>query len=234
MICISMAGLRIGIDNQYPLERLLAGWESQDPPDFTVRATEAELDREDRGRGLSRSYLESICVYRRIAEELPDWGAFVIHGAAVARQGRAYLFTAPSGTGKTTHIRQWLARFPDAWVLNGDKPVLREGPEGFLVCGTPWRGKERLGCPGELPLQGICLLGRGAENRIRPAGVQELVNFLMKQTYPPKVPRHMLRFLELLDRCCRSVPVWAMDCTISQEAAELAWETMKPSYTELP
>lgn len=228
MICISMAGLRIGIDNQHSLDRYLAGWESPETPDFTVRATEAELDREDQGRGMSRSYLEFICVYRRIAEELPDWGAFVIHGAAVAREGRAYLFTAPSGTGKTTHIRQWLARFPDAWVLNGDKPVLRQSPEGFLVCGTPWRGKEGLGRSGALPLQGVCLLRRGEENRIRPAEAQELVNFLMKQTYPPKIPGHMLRFLELLDQCCRSVPVWAMDCTISPQAAELAWETMKP------
>ena len=228
MICISMAGLRIGIDNQYELGKFLAGWETRESPDFTVRVREEELDREDGGKGHSRRYLEYICAYRHIAEELPARDAFVIHGAAVVREGRAYLFTAPSGTGKTTHIRQWLARYSDAWVLNGDKPVLRWSPEGFLVCGTPWRGKEGLGCPGEVPLQGICLLGRGSENRIRPAAPEELVPFLMRQSYRPREPLGMKQFLTLLDRCCCQTPVWIMDCTVSPQAAELAWETMKP------
>ena len=229
MICISMAGLRIGIDNQYPLERLLAGWECQGPPDFTVRATEAELDREDRGRGLSRSYLESICVYRHIAEQLPDWGAFVIHGAAVARQGRAYLFTAPSGTGKTTHARLWHYGFEGrAWYLNGDKPILRRTEAGFTVCGTPWRGKEGYGVNAERPIQGICLLRRGEENRIAPAEPGELAGFLTRQIYLPRDSRRLEKALELLDACCGAVPIWSMSCTLNAKAAQMAWEAMRP------
>ena len=233
MITIAMAGLRVAIDNVHDLSPQLREWITQGSPDFTVRVTQQELDREDRGEGLSEAQRELICVYRQIAERLPDYDAFVFHGAALVMDGRCYLFTAPSGTGKTTHAVLWAAAFPHrVWILNGDKPIIRRGPEGFLVCGTPWRGKESMGVPGELPPQGLCLLRRGRENRIAPAAGSELVNFLMQQIYLPRDPARLAKFMDLLDSFCREVPTYIMDCNISLDAPKIAWEAMRPKRAE--
>ena len=178
-------------------------------------------------------YLEYICAYRHIAERLPAWDAFVCHGAAVAMDGRAYLFTAPSGTGKTTHARLWCRRFGDrAWILNGDKPILRRTPEGFFACGTPWQGKENYGVNAELPIQGVCLLSRGETNRIERGSAVDMMRFLTKQVYFPKVQRHMERMVSLLDEFCSTVPTWVLRCNMDVEAAEVAWEAMRPKPEE--
>lgn len=230
MIKIQLAGITIGIENQYNFRSRIWDWRYRSKPDFVVRVSPEELEREDRGRGMAPEYLEFVCAYRHIAEQLPDYDAFVFHGAAVAMDGRAYLFTAPSGTGKTTHATLWKEHFGwPVWYLNGDKPILRRRPDGsFLAFGTPWRGKEGWGVNASLPVQSICLLHRGEENRIVPAEPEESVRFLLRQIYLPQEEAHMKKLLALVDECCRTVPTWSMQCTISEEAAALAYEAMKP------
>lgn len=229
MITVQLAGVNVGIENQYDLTHRVRDWLTEAQPDFTVRVSPEELAREDKGRGLSAEYLEFICAYRHIAERMPDYGAFVFHGAAVVVDDLAYLFTAPSGTGKTTHVQLWrYILAPRAWILNGDKPILRRTDAGFTVCGTPWRGKENHGENAERPIRGICLLRRGSENRIAPAEPVELVRFLTRQIYIPRDSMRADRLLKLLDDCCRTVPIWSMSCTYGLQAAHVAYEAMRP------
>ena len=229
MITIRLAGVNVGIESNYDLTPRLEGWITDAAPDFTVTVDPHELKGENRGRGLAPDYLDFICAYRHIAERMPAYGAFVCHGSVVAMDGRAYLFTAPSGTGKTTHTQLWLRRFGDrAWILNGDKPIFRRTDEGFLACGTPWRGKEDYGVNAELPVQGICFLGRGEENRIEPGSAADMMRFLSKQIYFPKQARRMGMLLELLDEFCTTVPIWALRCNMDLEAAEVSYEAMRP------
>lgn len=99
-------------------------------PDLSVRVTPADIAHE---RELSPDdeewaddYLETLVVLRRIAEFAPSRDTLLMHGAVIEYDGRAYLFTAPSGTGKSTHIRLWRRFLGDAvQVVNGDKPLVR-------------------------------------------------------------------------------------------------------------
>lgn len=233
MITIRLAGVNVGIESTHDLTPRLTGWITDAAPDFTVSVNPRELKREDMGRGLAPDYLEYICAYRHIAERMPTYDAFVCHGSVVAMDGRAYLFTAPSGTGKTTHTQLWLRRFEGrAWILTGDKPILRRTPEGFLACGTPWRGKEDYGVNEELPVQGICLLDRGEKNEIEPAGSADMMRFLSRQIYFPKDTEHMIQLLALLDAFCSTVPTWTMRCNMDLEAAEVSYEAMRPKPKE--
>lgn len=226
MINLDMAGLVVGIDNHFDLSPWVGEWLTEREPDFTVRLENQDISPEDVRKPLPMNYLEFTNVYRKIAERLPEYDAFVFHGAAVALGGKAYLFAAPSGTGKTTHSLQWLSRYPEAWILNGDKPILRRFAQGFWVCGTPWRGKERAGGPGMLPLGGLCFLSRGREDRIRPVQGPAALNRLMRQCYLPQDPAQMERFLPLLEAFSRQTPCWALECTISTHAAEVAHDAM--------
>lgn len=229
MITIRIADVNVGIDNQYDLRPWLKGWITDAAPAFTVRALPEDLVREDAGRGIPPAYLEFICVYRYIAERMPDYQAFVFHGAAIAMDGLAYLFTAPSGTGKTTHAQMWRYRWEGrAYFLSGDKPILQRTPEGFRVCGTPWRGKEGYGVNETLPLQGLCLLRRGTENRIRRAEPGEMIRFLAQQIYMPWDSARAEKLLTLLDELCTVVPTWSMDCILDNDASMISYEAMRP------
>ena len=91
-----------------------------------------------------------------------------MHGAVVAWKNQGYLFTAPSGTGKSTHLALWKKYLGDqAEVINGDKPILKVTEDEVWVYGTPWAGKEQWQVNKKVALKGICFLERGEKNSIQ-------------------------------------------------------------------
>ena len=148
MFCIDLAGFPIAINNKFGFVKALCrNYLTEKEPIFEVEAEEWEIDREiSADIAPEAPYAESIVVYRKIAERLPELGALVFHGAVIALPDGCYAFTARSGVGKTTHIMNWLNRFGDeVHILNGDKPILKVEGEKIFACGTPWQGKEDLG-----------------------------------------------------------------------------------------
>ena len=144
--------------------------------------------------------------------------------------GYAYAFTAKSGVGKSTHTALWLKNGPNARVLNGDKPLYRLEDDGSLtVFGTPWNGKENWGENISAPLAAICFIERGVENSIRRADEEDAVARLMHQLYLRGSRDSVTKQLILMDALVRGVPYFVLACNISDEAALLAWNTMRKS-----
>ena len=196
-------------------------------------AREQELLRQEaleeglRPRQFPDPFLERSLIQRKLAEELLGEDILLFHGSTVAVDGKAYLFTAHCGTGKSTHTRLWRQRFGDrAVMVNDDKPFLRFSDAGILACGAPWSGKHGLDSNISVPLQGICLLTRGTENRIRSMGADEALPMLKQQAFQPVSPEKMPKCRELVLRLADRVPLWHMECTRDPQAAEIAWEAM--------
>lgn len=228
MITIKIADLNVQIDNRFHyIERQCRAYQSDEAPDFTVAAAPDELEQERQFGSFNDGYLESICVYRAIARRLPEYDAAVFHAAVVELDGRAFAFTAPSGTGKTTHIRLWQERFGEQMrILNGDKPILRLLDGVIYAYGTPWRGKENYGCNGRARLDGICRLERGEQNRIVPLAPSALPETLLHQMYLPKDSRAVDRTLSLIEQIALRVPAFSLQCNMKPEAAELSSRTL--------
>lgn len=216
----------------YPQIRLLcADYLCEDGvPEYSIRVTEQEIRREQPESlpAFRVDYLETLAIYRKLADWMMDQDTVLLHGSAVAMQGRSYLFTAPSGTGKSTHTRLWREVFgSEAVMINDDKPLLKIEKNRVTVYGTPWNGKHRLGNNISAPLQGICVLRQGSDNSIRRMKKKEAFQSLFNQIYRPfEEPEKMLRLLSMMDELLE-IPVWQMDCTISTEAAVLAYNTMR-------
>lgn len=156
---------------------------------------------------------------------LIDYQGLMLHSSAVVVDGRAYLFSAVSGTGKSTHTQRWLEMFGDrAYVLNDDKPALRLIDGVWHACGTPWSGKHDVSRPECVPLQGIAMLSRGETNHIEPYRGAGVVFEMLTQTIRPKDKRDEL--LELLDQLVTQVPVWKLHCNMDPEAALVAYNAM--------
>ena len=170
--------------------------------------------------------LEGTAIHRKIAEQLPLYDAVVFHGSAVAVDGRAYLFTARSGVGKTTHSRLWLKNIENSYIVNGDKPVLRLMNGQVYACGTPWTGKEQLGCNEMVPLSAICLLERGETNSIREIGFSEAFPVLLNQTYHPAGREAMTATLDMIKKIGSLVRFYRLSCNMEPEAAIVSYEGM--------
>ena len=209
------------------------------PADFLVQTDMADIAfereksaREDKLEGLpvrsySDQYLETIAVQRKIVEELFAYNTLLFHGSVIAVDGRAYLFTAKSGTGKSTHTRLWREVFGSrAVMVNDDKPLLGITAEGILAYGTPWNGKHHLGENICVPLKAICILERGTENRIRDISPKEALTMLVQQSNRPRNPRLMGKYLELLDTMTRQTAFYRLECNMELDAARLAHEVM--------
>lgn len=178
-------------------------------------------------REILEVYLERTAVQRKLAEQLFDRGVLVFHGSVVAVDGQGYLFTAKSGTGKSTHTRFWRETFGDrAVMVNDDKPFLRLTETGVLVYGSPWNGKHGLGNNICVPLKAICILERGEANQIRPITGQEAAMMLFQQSNRPLNPRKMPIYMDLIDQLSKKTAFYRMQCTLDPDAARIAYEEM--------
>lgn len=230
MFVVTLADIPIGIDNRFSfVERQCRGFMTPDrTPAFTVSVTGDEIAEEKKNGSFSDGYCESICVYRKICETIPDQNVFLMHASVIGVDGFGYAFAAPSGTGKSTHTALWLKNIPGARVINGDKPLCRVCGDGRVtVYGTPWNGKENWGGNQSAELAGICFLERGAENAIRPASEDEAVSRMLRQLLLRGSRESVDRQLILMDALMRAVPFYVLACNISDEAALLSYRTMK-------
>ena len=200
--------------------------DSEQEPDMYVAVTEQEILAEQvPDVQHSPGYLESLAIYRKIAEHLADFDGFLAHGAVIAKDGHAYMFCAPSGTGKTTHVRLWQELYPDALMVNGDKPIIRKKGDKWMAYGTPWAGKEGMQTNTGVPLCGICTLQRGQINRISPIDPEQRLTALARHVYFPHDAR-AAKTVSLVAVACSAIPMYSLYCNISQDAAQLSYQTM--------
>ncbi|MBR5279876.1 MAG: hypothetical protein IKU26_02785 [Clostridia bacterium] len=202
--------------------------------EISVDLSDIEMERSKETEGhFSDGYLESLAFYRKFAEKAIEFDCFLFHGSALSVDGECYLFGAPSGTGKSTHSALYRKLFGDRVVMvNDDKPLIRRINNVYYVYGTPWDGKHRLSSNIAVPLKGICFLKQGPNNAIRPLSIFEALGASLGQTYRPTESVAMSGVLNLTQQMLGTIPVFELVCTISMEAAELSYRTMKGARIE--
>lgn len=237
---MEIAGIVIRVDPLYESTReYCRAYLTTSQPEFSVAVTTLELEQEQclleqeaveqglRVRRFKEPSLERSFIQRRVADFLISRNILLLHGSAVSVDGEGYLFTAPCGTGKSTHTRLWRDYFGDrATMVNDDKPFLKITSNGVTVCGSPWTGKHGLGNNISVPLSGICLLRRGIDNRIQSSTRENLVLFLREQLHTPIDPTLLPKMFEMVDTLTELVPLWEMSCNKNVEAAKLSYDAM--------
>ena len=198
------------------------------PQDITFERVTAEQEREIEGlpKKVFRDHvLERTALQRKIAEKLFEYNTLLFHGSVIAVDGQAYLFTAKSGTGKSTHTRLWRKKFGDrAVMINDDKPLLKICDNQVMVCGTPWDGKHRLNTNCIVPLKAICILERGEENHITPISAGQALPMLFQQSHRPA---NIAKYMDLINDITALMPFYALRCNMDISAAEIAYEAMR-------
>lgn len=221
------------------VHKLCAEYKNEEIPEFTLLIEQKEIDFEREKsmsedikegipvRNFSDSYLETLAVYRKLCEILIDKGIILFHGSVIAVDGQGYLFTAKSGTGKSTHTRLWREYFGDkAVMVNDDKPLIRITDTEVIVYGTPWDGKHRLSTNTSVPLKAICILKRGAENEIHKISKKEAYPMLLQQTHRPRDMKKMRTVLNLIDKLSENTGLYKLYCNMNPDAVTTAYNGM--------
>ena len=225
-----IAGLNIAMEPVYreTIDRLQPYLSDGGAVDFTVTVDAAEFaafsvqspipNRPDLDEG---PYLYTqIC--RKI---LAEYDGFFFHSSALEMDGGGYLFSALSGTGKSTHTRNWRRRFGDrVTMINDDKPIIRKIDGAFYVCGTPRMGKSDIGCNRTAPIKAVYILQRGEENRAQRISPGAVFKQLLEATLLPKTRDNMQKLLDLFNDLFSQVPLFLLTCTKDEEAAQVAYD----------
>lgn len=216
-------------------------------PEISVNISREEIDRErlkhpeiqfehikvSKNVAITYDYgcLEPFIVLNKLADAVVLLDAIMMHGSVVAKDDYAYMFTAPSGVGKTTRTRIFLDTYSSSIVVNGDKPLIKITDTQVIACGTPWCGKEGWNTNTMVPLRAIFLLERveeGEDSSIEEISLGKAFPFLLQQTHRPEDPDLMRKTLSLLKSLEGKVKIYRFRSTPTEESVRLAYETAKP------
>lgn len=218
---IEVADLRVRTENECEyLKALCRDYLSDGKPDLCVRLPDLPPME------------QSIELCRVVSSGVLSENGFLIHASALSYDGNAVLFTALSGTGKSTHARMWREAFGEKVIMiNDDKPILRIKDDGEVrVFGTPWCGKHHLHTNTSRPVRAMVFLKRGEKNEIKRTSAEDILPLIFDQIPRPADPAGMEMTLTLLDRVLSTLPLYELYCTPDVSAAHAAFDMLKGDF----
>lgn len=151
--------------------------------------------------------------------------SIVLHASCIEYQGKGIAFTAPSGTGKSTHTRLWEQHKAGTQILNDDAPVIHITEGKPMLYGTPWSGSTNKYLNLSVPLNAIVLLEQAEENSIRRLSTVESVTAIMPRMLLPYHDNKMMHLaLSTFDKIIASTPVYNLKCRPDAEAVEMVYQ----------
>ena len=159
--------------------------------------------------------------------ELLRHNGMMLHSSCVEKDGFAYLFSARSGTGKSTHTHLWLKNLEGTRIINDDKPALVYDNGKWYACGTPFSGKTDENIDVKIPVRAITFLHRSEKNTVKKIPPFQAVGLLLEQTIKPAERSLAENMLELADLLLREVPVFSLGCNLNDDAAVIAYNEIE-------
>lgn len=207
--------------------------DTQEKEDFTIFLSDEFLtEKHSKNPHLPIEDCEYVWAGSEFYHKILEYDGIMLHSSCVAVDGKAYLFSAPSGTGKSTHTALWQKKFGDDLVfVNDDKPALRFFDGKVYACGTPFSGKTDLNTNQKFPLAGICLLHRAETNFINEADKALALKKIFTQILRPKEQSAMLNTLDILNKILSVVPVYDLYCNMDDSAADISYAYMSTNST---
>lgn len=228
MFNIRLADVVFCIDNKYTyIEEMCADYICEDSADVKISVSDSEIKAENCDGDFDEGYLESLAVYRKIAEEIINFNGFLMHGAVIDVDGVGIGFLAKSGVGKSTHMALWEKCLGKRLaVVNGDKPLVRFVDGGIYAYGTPWAGKEKMQTNMRTKLKKLCFLERAEENSCTKLAKDKVLEKFFAQIYRPTDGVKIMSTLEMTEKVIGTLEFYQISCNKEISAAETAIDVL--------
>lgn len=227
-----IAGLVVEMDPKYEDTRKLAVpflYEGDRAPDITLDVSDEYLNSLCRRATdkSTRGQMENLAFSTQFNRRAIRFQTMLVHSSAVVCDGRAYLFSADSGVGKSFHTRLWLQAFGDrVHILNDDKPVVCMSGEVPMVCGTPFDGGSGVALNESAPLGAIVFIERGGQNAVRVPAPKEIIQRLYFQTVRIVNAATADRMLDNFARLISMTKFYVLTCNTDIAAAYTAYNAI--------
>lgn len=229
MLTFKIADVTVGMDIKYDLlkSRAKAYAFKTDNPQIVLSVPEkATLRAKQRFKNLSDGEIEYLLMGALFYDRLLDFDGLMLHSSAVAVGDWAYLFSADSGVGKSTHTSLWTKAIDGAVIVNDDKPAIRSINGKLYVYGTPFSGKYDKSINKGFLLGGICFLERGRENFIEETDIASALPLFLKQSSGMVSEDRVSLRLSVTDKILSGAKLYKMKCNTDISAAKTAYEKM--------
>jgi len=148
-------------------------------------------------------------------------GGFSIHAAAINYNESGILFTAPSGTGKSTQAKLW-QRYKQVEILNDDRPIIRMKDGQWHVYGTPWSGSNLQIINKSVALSAIIAIRQSPENSIRRLNSKEVAAYVMPRCFLPYFDQKLMdTAINHIVSVMKNTPVYLLSCKPDEEAVKM-------------
>ncbi len=225
-----IAGIKVGFEPRYDLlrgrsEKYICGGEAE----FNIGIRDEFYENKpDYSAGVPDDAMEYLWMGTAFNLKLLEYGGLFLHSSTVVVDGKAYSFSAPCGTGKSTHAGLWLKLLGGkAFIINDDKAAFRKIDGRYYVFGTPFSGKNEINVNTKAELACICFVEQAEENSIELLPMDDAVPLIISQTVRPRSTQRTELMCDFIDGLIRDIPIYRLRCNMELDAAKLSYETMR-------
>lgn len=189
--------------------------------DYDYKNIVIELNQKNIKNLALTEYIMSGIMFLELSMHL---GYLPIHATAISVDGKTILFSAPSGTGKSTHANHWKKVFPEAIFINDDKPIINIENNQLYVYGSPFSGEYRINKNTKSKLKAIVFLKQGLDNKIEKVSFNEVIPELVRNTLNPKLETSWNKIIPLIEKVYEEIPVLRLYATNSVDSVNTIYE----------
>ena len=228
-----IADLNIRINPEYKStkKRLKPYLTDTDFFDFEVSVSQEDIAQYIKNSKIhcTKDSAENILILTEICNKLlKSFDGIFFHSSSLMLKGEAYVFSALSGTGKSTHTALWRKHFGNqVTMINDDKPVIRRIDGRFYICGTPWMGKSDIGNNVKAPIKAVYILRRSKENFVEKVSPGKYFKDILEATLIPTDRENMSKLLNFLDELFSEVPLFVLYCNMEEEAVSTSYNAVE-------
>lgn len=227
-----IAGLKTEYEPRYQLLRERSKMYEADFPDseteIKINITDEFIDDQISAfPSLTREEHEYMWVGEGFYNEVLKHKGIVLHSSCVEKDGFAYLFSAKSGTGKSTHTHLWLKELDGTRIINDDKPLLIKKDGKYCACGTPFSGKTDENINECVKIRAIVFLHRSEENEIKRIKPSLAVPLFIAQTVNPKIKNYAEQMLTRTDEILTEIPIFSLGCNKNEGTGKFVYNEIE-------
>ncbi len=177
--------------------------------------------------GTTIGEIEDYAIATQFNRAAINYGTMLVHSSALICDGGAYLFSADSGVGKSTHTKLWLKAFGDkVHIMNDDKPVVKLYDDRAVAFGTPFDGGSGIALNESYPLRAIIFVERGEQNSVRIPDSREIIQKLYFQTARMVDRETAEKMLVNMEKLISLTRFYVLTCNMDISAAYAAYNSI--------
>lgn len=162
---------------------------------------------------------------------LVNHGAFAFHASALSYRGQAYIFTALSGVGKSTHSRMWRESLENVVMINDDRPYLKVIGDEVWAYSHPQSGKDHIYTNISAKVRAIGRIVRDQKNFVKEVSKSEFFPYMIQQSFTMDTPEMTATIISNIKIILDKVYLCEIHCNMEPDTGRTIYNQMEKNIS---